>query len=174
MISLCVCKTSAKCFLLQHKIISHVTDWLCSRASQTFFLGGGGHNSHHVFRYWCDTSAFSSCLSQIYTTLWPLARTPGGTCVCVSLSLSLWGFIQLGGDGHLHHPDMLQHLPSIWSVWSGTALAHRHSNHKLFGCEMMTDNDKEAGTPRDCETVKMWTQEVLQSECTRSVIYVNK
>lgn len=47
MVSLCVCKTPAKCFLLQHKIISHVslrqTDWLCSRASQTFF---GGDKSH--------------------------------------------------------------------------------------------------------------------------------
>lgn len=38
----------------------------------------------------------------------------------------------------------------------------------------MTNNDKEAGTPRDCEAVKIWTQEVLQSEteCIKSMPYV--
>lgn len=49
------------------------------------------------------------------TQHWDPFEGPLEAPVCVSLCGGVYS-VGERGDGHLHHPDLLQHLPSIWCV----------------------------------------------------------
>lgn len=128
-----------------------------------------------MFSYWRNTLGASHLhVSLVHIKFAPL-QSPLGVCTPVGMCLSSRRLHK-----YFHFPDMrtLAVLLERVKRWRSICKVSGHCNHRLLGCEMMTNNDKEAGTPRDCETVKMCTPELLllllllQSECIKWLPYV--